>query len=166
MRQIIFGVGAAVLAAGGAALWAGQSSANAADDLAAIQRQFVGHYELVLFQQFPRNSEAIDLDYVGRIMYDGFGNMSAQGMPRDLPTRPREPGERLQGGFAYFGSVSFDLENNIVVHHVEGSPTRGSWVGQDNVRYYEFSDGLLKLSLKDSDGRVTSTLSWRKYSLN
>ena len=27
---------------------------------------------------------------------------------------------------------------------------------------YEFSYGLLKLSLKNPDGRVTATLSWRK----
>ena len=36
------------------------------------------------------------------------------------------------------------------------------WVGGDNIRHFEFSDGLLKLSLKDSSGRKTATLSWRK----
>ena len=83
-------------------------------DLDAFQSRFVGNYELVKYQQFPRDGEAVDLDYVGRIMYDAAGNMAAQGMPRDLPTRPREAGRRLQGGFAYFGSFSIDLEKRIV----------------------------------------------------
>ncbi len=135
---------------------------NSGADLNAISSQFVGNYELVTYQMFRRDGEVIDLDYVGRIMYDEAGNMAAQGMPRDLPTRPRERGQRLQGGFAYFGKFSVDLEKSVVVHHVVGSPTTGRWVGGDNVRYFEFKDGLLYLSLKSADGRVTGTLSWRK----
>ena len=135
---------------------------NSEADLDAIRSQFVGNYELVKYQTFRRDGEAVDRNYVGRIMYDEAGNMAAQGMPRDLPTRPRERGQRLSGGFAYFGSFSVDLEKSIVVHHVKGSPTTGRWVGRDNVRYFEFKDGLLYLSLKDAAGRVTGTLSWRK----
>ena len=98
---------------------------NSEADLDAIRSQFVGNYELVKYQTFRRDGEAIDLDYVGRIMYDEGGNMAAQGMPRDLPSRPRERGQRLSGGFAYFGRFSVDPEKSVVVHHVEGSPTTG-----------------------------------------
>lgn len=135
---------------------------SAAQELEAIKARFVGHYELVKYQTLRSDGTAVDLDYVGRIMYDAFGNMSAIGMPRDLPAREIEPGQRRQGGFAYFGKVSFELDKGIVIHHVEGSPTFGGWVGRDNVRYFEFRDGLLHLSLKDGRGRVTGTLSWRK----
>ena len=137
----------------------GQNSEAALD---AIESQFVGNYELVKYQTFRRDGEAVDLDYLGRIMYDEAGNMAAQGMPRDLPTRSRQRGQSPRGGFAYFGRFSVDLEKSIVVHHVVGSPTTVRWVGGDNVRYFEFSDGLLHLSLKDGSGRVTGTLSWRK----
>ena len=59
--------------------------------------------------------------------------------------------------------MSFDLPNRIVIHHVEGSPMRRGWLGVDNVRHFEFTeDGLLKLSLKNDEGRTTGTLTWRR----
>ena len=132
-------------------------------DLEAVKAQFVGHYELVIYESFRPNGEVVDMNYIGRILYDEHDNMSAIGMPKDLPARARESSELVQGGFAYWGKVSFDLPNGIVIHHVEGSPTRGSWPGVDNIRYFEFTDeGLLKLSLKNAEGQTTGTLTWRK----
>lgn len=139
--------------------------ASAADsaELAAVKQQFVGHYELVSFVSIRENGEVVDNNYVGRIMYDENDEMSAQGMPKNLPERAAQSSERVMGGFAYWGSVTWDIDNGIVTHHVEGSPTRGSWVGEDNVRYYEFTDdGLLKLSMKDESGRLIGTLTWRR----
>ena len=137
----------------------GQTSA----DEEALRQRFVGHYELVVYESFRENGEVVDMNYVGRIMYDGHGNMSAIGMPKDLPERARGSDTNVQGGFAYWARVSFDVEDGIVIHHVEGSPTRGSWPGVDNVRYFEWTeDGLLKLSLKNDEGRTTGTLTWRR----
>ncbi len=163
MKPLFLVAGAAALAAGAAVVWSEYTTEQVSDEADAIKGRFVGHYELVKYQRFPEDGDPVDMDYVGRIMYDDFGNMSAIGMPSDLPERPGEPGERLQAGFAYWGSVSFELDKNIVVHHVEGSPTRGSWVGEDNVRYFELEGDLLRLSLKDDEGRVTATLTWRRY---
>ena len=133
------------------------------DDLQTIKEQFVGHYELVIYESFRPDGEVVDMNYVGRIMYDEHDNMSAIGMPKDLPARARESSERVQAGFAYWGKVSFDLPNGIVIHHVEGSPTRASWPGADNIRHFEFTDdGSLKLSLKNVQGQTTGTLTWRK----
>lgn len=164
MKPLFFAAGLLALAAAGAVVWSGSTDepqASGADE--ALKARFVGHYELVEFVRFGEDGEAVDTGYEGRIMYDGFGNMSAIGMPRDLPERPAEPGERRQAGFAYWATVSFDLDNDIVVHHVQGSPTRGSWVGEDNVRYFEWDGDLLKLSIRDEEGRVTGTLTWRKF---
>ena len=37
------------------------------------------------------------------------------------------------------------------------------WVGGDNVRYYEFiTDDLLSLTVKNNQGRITGTLTWRR----
>jgi hypothetical protein len=133
------------------------------DDEEAIRRRFVGHYELVVYESFRENGDVVDMDYSGRILYDEHGNMSAIGMPNDLPERARRSDSNVQGGFAYWARVSFDVGNGIVVHHVEGSPTRGSWPGVDNVRYFEWTeDGLLKLSLRNDEGRTTGTLTWRR----
>ena len=139
------------------------SPAAAQVALEAVKKQFVGHYELVIYETFRANGETVDMNYIGRIMYDAHGNMSAIGMPKNLPARAREAGENVQAGFAYWGAVSWDLANGTVTHHVEGSPTRARLPGVDNVRYFEFTDdGLLKLSLKNGEGRTTATLTWRK----
>lgn len=138
------------------------STSLSADPLDDLKAQFVGDYELVSYLSFPREGEAIDREYIGRLSYDAFGNMAGLGMPKDLPERAAQASQRTTGGFAYWGKVSYDIENSIVTHHVEGSPMLPQWVGGENVRHFEFVDGLLKLSLKDDDGRITGTLSWRK----
>jgi hypothetical protein len=154
-----------VVVAGLLALALPGADSNADDRQAqSIKDRFTGHYELVSFVQFPAEGGEVDANYKGRIMYDGHGNMSAQGMPRDLPERAAQTDELVRGGFAYWGWVEFDLENNIVIHHVTGSPTRGSWVGEPNVRHFEFTDEHLKLSMKDASGRTTGTLTWLKIS--
>lgn len=135
---------------------------QAAESLEDIREKFRGDFELVSYFQFPEQGDPIDMNFTGRLSYDAFGNMAGLGMPRDLPERNRNSEERVTGGFAYWGKVSYDLEKSLVIHHVEGSPMVPEWVGGDNVRHFEFSDGLLKLSLKNSSGRTTATLSWRK----
>lgn len=148
-----------------ASVWFFLEPVSAADDarLAAVKKQFVGHYELVSFVNFPAEGGEVDANYIGRIMYDEHDQMSAQGMPKDLPARAAQTTELVRGGFAYWGPVTWDIDNNKVTHYVEGSPTRGGWVGEDNVRYYEFTDdGLLKLSIRDDSGRTTGTLTWRR----
>ncbi|WP_237132830.1 lipocalin-like domain-containing protein [Pseudohongiella sp. O18] len=164
MRRTLMGaalVSAAVLLA---AVWSNGSADAAQDDaLMAVKQQFIGHYELVSFVSFPATGGEVDNNYVGRIMYDENDQMSAQGMPKDLPERAAQTTELVRGGFAYWGPVTWDISQNKVTHHVEGSPTRGSWVGEDNVRYYEFTpEGLLKLSIRDENGRTTGTLTWRR----
>lgn len=135
---------------------------KAADEVEAIRQQFIGDYELVSYVTFPEQGGAIEMNYVGRLSYDAFDNMSGLGMPRDLPTRQQQSGERITGGFAYWGKVSYNLELGQVIHHVEGAPMIPAWVGGDNVRYFELDGDLLKLSLKNAQGRVTGTLTWRR----
>ena len=124
--------------------------------------RLVGDYTLISYVTFPEAGPAVDMSYVGRLSYDSAGNMSGLGMPSGLPEREREAGSRLTGGFAYWGKVTVDDEKKIVVHHVEGSPLMPSWVDGDNVRFYEFEDDLLRLSLKNAEGRTTATLTWRR----
>ena len=124
--------------------------------------RFVGDYTLISYVTFPEAGPAVDMQYVGRLSYDRAGNMSGLGMPSGLPEREREAGSRLTGGFAYWGKVTVDDEKKIVIHHVEGSPLMPGWVGGDNVRFYEFEGDLLRLSLKNAEGRTTATLTWRR----
>ena len=124
--------------------------------------RFVGDYTLISYVTFPEAGPAVDMQYVGRLSYDRAGNMSGLGMPSGLPEREREAGSRLTGGFAYWGKVTVDDEKKVVIHHVEGSPLMPGWVGRDNVRFYEFEGDLLRLSLKNAEGRTTATLTWQR----
>ena len=141
----------------------GSVAARQDDAVAAVKQQFAGNDELVSFQSFGANGEVSDNPYVARIMYDELGNMAANGMPLDLPNRsPDADGRRQRGGFAYFGTFDVNVDEGYVVHQVVGSPMAPQWVGRGLVRYYEFSENLLHLSLKNDQGRITGTLTWRR----
>ncbi len=144
-------------------MFSGSSTLQAAEDLETIKQRFVGDWDLVSYVQFPVDGAEVDMNYSGRLIYDAFDNMTGIGMPRDLPAQAAEANTQLRQGFAYWGSVSWDTTTSRVIHHVEGSPMVPAWVGGDNIRHYEFdAEGHLKLSLKNADGRITATLTWRK----
>jgi hypothetical protein len=139
------------------------SSVSVAQDTDAVKQKFIGDWELVSYYTFPASGGELEMAYIGRLSYDRFGNMAGLGMPKDLPERQQASSERLMQGFAYWGPVSWDVEQGVVVHHVQGSPMAPQWVGGENIRYFEFEgDNILKLSLKDAGGRVTATLTWRR----
>jgi hypothetical protein len=160
-KLTLWGAGAIILF--GVFVGYNQQQANAQSELEAVKQRFIGNYDLVRYVTIAEDGQEIDRNYIGRIMYDAYGNMAAQGMPRDLPERARRSSENLQEGFAYWGAVSYDIDKNIVIHHVEGSPTRGTWPGVDNVRYFEFTDDYLILSVRNDEGRTTARLTWEKY---
>jgi len=138
------------------------ANAHGAESESQVRQRFVGDWELISFVRFPEQGGEVEMDYTGRLRYDENGYMMGLGMPRDLPLQAAGTTEQVTGGFAYWGSVSWDLANQRVIHHVEGSPGAAQWVGQDNIRYYEFDGDLLMLSLRDASGRVTATLTWRR----
>ncbi len=138
------------------------NSLRAAESVEAVRQKFIGDWALVSFVRFPEGASEVAMDYIGRLRYDEAGYMMGLGMPSDLPLQAQGSTERVTGGFAYWGKVSIEPEHGRVIHHVEGSPGAAQWVGQDNVRYYEFDGDLLKLSLKDATGRITATLTWRR----
>jgi|GEM_PF-3876101 len=72
-------------------------NSQAAETLQEIKQKFVGDFELVSYFQFPEQGDAIDMNYVGRLSYDAFGNMSGLGMPRLARTKPRLAGENYRG---------------------------------------------------------------------
>ena len=125
-------------------------------------QQFIGDWELVNYVVFPESGGERDMNYTGYLSYDAQGNMAGLGMPKDLPERAADSDDRVTGGFAYWGTVSVEAAEERVIHHVQGSPMVPRWVGGDNIRYYEFVDDLLNLSLRNEAGRITATLTWRK----
>lgn len=143
----------ALAGATGLLFWAIGVSAAREGDAA----RFVGNYELVSFEFYGPDGEVRPSDQIGRIVYDEAGNMAAQLMPRNWPEAPEDSRSRYT---AYFGTFRIDPDTESVTHSVLAS-TNKSWVGTDLVRYYEFTDEGLNLSLK-RDGRVTGTLKWKR----
>jgi hypothetical protein len=130
-----------------------------------VQRKLVGNWELVVYESFPATGGSVDNRYIGRILYDRAGNMSAIGMPIDFPARRAADPENTptSQGFAYFARIELFPEEDRIIHHVIGSPTAAGWVGTGLVRYYEFEgDDVLKLSIRNAEGRTTGTLTWRR----
>ncbi len=141
-----------------------EASAQRADSVEAVRQMFVGNYELVTYELFRADGEVVAMDYVGRIMYDADGNMSAIGMPNALPELDRASSDgRVRRGFAYFGTFEIDTEEGSVTHHLIGSPVAARSVGDGWVRYYEFDGDMLTLSIKNDEGRVTGQLTWKRF---
>jgi hypothetical protein len=92
-------------------------------------------------------------DSQGLLMYDAQGSMSAQiGQTNRAPfaTADRKAGsdELLRAAFesyqAYCGSYSVDEREQVVIHTVTLS-LLPNWVGTEQRRHYDFSDGKLIL---------------------
>lgn len=143
--------------------------AGTSQEPGVIQRQFIGHWRLIAFENFDDKGVARDAGYAsGRIIYDGNGNMSAQLMrtgrsPLSQPSTESERAAAYSTYTAYYGKYTVDPTARSVTHAVEGA-VNPNWVKTNLVRYYEFSaDGRqLKLSLRNAEGRTTGTLTWER----
>ncbi len=142
-----------------------------AETVGALHKQFAGAWKLVSIEgplRAPNGKAA------GVIMYDGVGSMSVQFSRGDRPLfAARRPTEAEKAAaydsyVAYYGTYTFEPENGIVIHHLQGSKTPG----QDsdlNIRYFELKGNRLILSIANDGkgGRIprkdaTSHLTWEK----
>lgn len=132
----------------------------------AIFKRFLGTWQLVEFAQYSLDGETLVRPMIGRLVYDSAGGVAAQLMPTDRVPAP--PGASAEDSWlanrrytAYFGVWSLTPKEERITHTVEGSLLQ-DWIGQELHRYYEFpADNILRLSLK-RDGKVVSSLTWRK----
>ena len=137
----------------------------------------VGAWELVSFKIRKANGEVIcpyGKNARGSIIYTDSGRFSAQVMRPDRPKfasgdqmkgTAEEIKANYEGYVSYYGSYEFDSENDIVIHHVEGS-LFPNWEGQDLKRFFELSGNRLKLNtpptLWGGGGEVVGTLIWER----
>ena len=130
--------------------------------------RLVGSWGLVSFVSFDANGASRPGAYdLGRIIYEASGQMSAHLMhsANKADASPATDADRsaaFRRYLGYYGPFTVDELTGIVIHHVLGS-SNPSWVGSNQVRYYELSaDGnTLTLSVKNQ-GRVTGTLVWER----
>ncbi len=140
-----------------------------------ISDEFIGVWNLISFE---RRTAAGEVTYpmggkpVGRLTYDAVGRMSAQIMRPDRPKFQSASSGRgsaeekiaaFDGFIAYYGTYVVNEKDHSVIHHVEAS-LYPNWVGSDQRRLYEFSDGKLILrAINGSGGPGTeSRLVWER----
>jgi hypothetical protein len=112
---------------------------------------------------------------IGILIYDSGGRMAAQLMRPDRPKfasgdmrggTPEENKAAVEGYVAYFGRYEVNVMNGTILHHIEAS-LFPNWLGQDQVRFFEFSADAGMLTLKTlpllSGGQeITGVLVWRR----
>jgi len=135
-------------------------------------KKFVGSWHLLEWTAELNNGEIVfpfGNDAKGRISYDENGNMAVQIMKNNLPkfisedplqAQPEEMIESYNGSFAYCGRYEVNHKSDEVVHHIEIS-SFPNWVGQNQVRYFEFKGDKLILST-DPIGLTRHKLIWKK----
>ena len=141
-------------------------------------RRFIGTWILVTSEfrtsagkvTYPLGEKA-----VGILIYDTGGRMAAQLMRPDRPKfasgdmrggTPEENKAAVEGYVAYFGKYEVNGTNGTIIHHVEAS-LFPNWLGQDQVRSFEFSADAGTLTLKTlpllSGGQeMTGVLVWKR----
>jgi hypothetical protein len=148
-------------------------AAFAADSAADLQKKFVGSWKLISIEGANRPPNTTS---VGMITYDNSGHMSVHIVRGDRPAFPngrakatdKEKAVAFDSYTAYYGTYTFEPENGIVIHHLEGSLSPGQ-IGQDNIRYFELQGNRLTLSVAN-DGKggrlarkdTTAHLIWEK----
>ncbi len=112
-------------------------------------------------------------EVVGRLNYDAHGNMSAQLYRADRQNfihddQTAATANELKDAFissvCYFGRYTLDVENQTIIHFVEGS-LFPNWIGGKQLRYFHFEDEKLFLSTPPfvmNDVTQTGTLVWAR----
>ena len=147
-------------------------AAFGADSAASLQKTFAGSWKLISIEGPILNNGKP----VGMITYDNSGHMSVHIVRGDRPAflngrakaTDKEKAAALDTYTAYYGTYTFEPENHIVIHHLEGSLNPGQ-IGQDNIRYFELQGNRLTLSVAN-DGKggrlarkdTVSHLTWEK----
>jgi hypothetical protein len=137
-------------------------------------RPFIGAWDLVSWQLHFADGKVqrpFEGSFVGRVLYDASGQMSAQIMKRSrsefasgsrLQGTPEEFQQAFEGYVAFFGAFTVDAVAGTVTHCVEGhlSPNQ---VGTHRIRSYEFKGDrlILKPPPRTFDGvEVQPVLIW------
>ena len=136
----------------------------------------VGAWKLITFE-FRRNDESVIYPYGkkarGSIIYTESGRYSAQLMRMERPRfaipdqqqgTPAEIDIAFKGCISYFGSYEIDLENNLILHRVEGS-IFPNMEGSNQIRMFELSGDHMTLTtppFKLDGENAIGRLEWKK----
>ena len=134
--------------------------------------KFVGSWELLEWSAELTDGKIVfpfGEDAIGRITYDDLGNMAVQIMENNrsqfqsedpLQAQPDEIIPAYRGFLAYCGDYEVHPVTNQVTHQIKIS-SFPNWIGQNQVRYYEFREDKMILST-DIVGSSRHKLIWKR----
>jgi hypothetical protein len=137
-----------------------------------VVSQFIGTWELVKWTAKPAEGELFypfGRDAVGQIIYDATNGVIVSIMKKDrkafasgdfLNGNVEEILSAYNGFVAYWGTYAIDQAERKVIHRIRIS-SFPNWVGQDQVREYDFQDDFLTLRAS-AIGATQHELLWRK----
>jgi hypothetical protein len=138
--------------------------------------QIVGAWRLITFE-FRNAEETVIYPFGeqarGSIIYTESGRYAAQLMRIDRPKFAS--GDQMQGTFeeieanykgciSYFGTYEINLQDSLIIHHVEGS-IFPNMEGRDQERFFELSENRLQLRtppIKLNRERAIGILLWER----
>jgi len=139
--------------------------------------KFVGAWRLVSAEYRSADGSLVDSPWgaqpQGMLMYDAYGNMSAQLSSKDRPRfaggdQLRGTAEEIKAAFetygAYWGRYEVDERARTVTHHVQQA-LFPNWTDTKQTRHYQFRDGRLILTtppIRRGGQEVTGVLVWEK----
>ena len=139
--------------------------------------RFPGAWRLVSAEYRSMDGTVLDSPWgpepQGMIMYDAYGNMSAQLGRRDrarfaggdqLRGTPDEIKAAFESYNAYWGRYEVDEHARTVTHHVQQAMFP-NWTGSKQVRYYKLEDNKLILTtppIRRGGQEVIGVLVWER----
>ncbi|MBD0284142.1 MAG: lipocalin-like domain-containing protein [Flavisolibacter sp.] len=136
------------------------------------RNQFIGIWRLMKWTAKQVDGQVLypyGEDAVGQILYDAKGNVMVEIMKQQrklfasndfLHGTAEEILSAYNGFIAYCGTYDIDLVAKRVIHHIKIS-SFPNWVGQDQIRYYDFQNGSLRLRAP-AIGTAQHELIWQK----
>ncbi len=141
-------------------------------------QRFIGTWKFVTSEFRSSDGEVaypLGEKAVGILMCDSGGRFAAQLMQLNRPKfasgdmrggKLQETKTAADGYVAYFGTYEVDEKKGTIVVHVEAA-LFPNWVGQDQIRFFEFSDDLLTLKTTPmllGGHETTGVLVWKRLS--
>src|SRR5215212_3953336 len=137
-----------------------------------VSDQFIGVWNLIKWTAKQADGQLLypyGQDAIGQILYDSGGNVMVEIMKRNrksfgsndfLLGSVEEVLAAYNGFVAYCGTYNIDPVAKKVIHHVRIS-SFPNWVGQDQIRYYDFRNDLLILQAP-AISMAQHELTWNK----
>jgi hypothetical protein len=132
---------------------------SGAGTVEAERRRLEGAWELVMLETIDAAGAATRVDASGRMTFDAYGNVKTTGSVK----QGSSPASTL---LSYEGRVVIDPDKKewrlLDAELAPGASPAPAAVAADKVRSYELVDDQLKLSLRDTAGRVTARVTWKR----